>query len=203
MSVRTCADCTTQYAPDLSACPHCGSGSYLADGTPVTRLPLFLSLSCTECGRGPWTVRLSPVTTGLIEIPTLACASCGSRVPVTWPPKEEDMPKNHVGRAPTNARAVDDSPVTDASEPRDVAEDVPGRPTSQEVPDETTPETDDVQDEKAEDDEPEGDPYAGLTLAELRAEADKRGVPSYGTKAQITERLREDDASPHPEPSAE
>lgn len=201
MSVRTCADCTTQYAPDLSACPHCGSGSYLTDGTPVTRLPLFLSLSCTECGRGPWTVRLSSVTTGLIEIPTLACASCGSRVPVTWPPKEEDMPKNHVGRAPTNARDTDDSPAVDASEARVVAEDDPGRPTLDDVQDETPSEVSDTADETG--DEPEGDPYAGLTLAELRAEADGRGVPSYGTKAQITERLREDDASPQPEPSAE
>jgi hypothetical protein len=39
------------------------------------------------------------------------------------------------------------------------------------------------------------DPYASMTLAELRAEADKRQVPSYGTKAQVTERLRESDGA--------
>jgi hypothetical protein len=41
--------------------------------------------------------------------------------------------------------------------------------------------------------EPDVDAYAGMTLAELRGEADRRGVPSYGTKAQVAERLREAD----------
>ena len=67
-----------------------------------------------------------------------------------------------------------------------------------EVQTETTPEVDEVQDEKSEGEEPEKDEaadYDGMTLGELRAEATKRNLPSYGNKAQLTERLREADAS--------
>lgn len=37
--------------------------------------------------------------------------------------------------------------------------------------------------------------YDGMTLTELRALATERDVPSYGTKAQIAERLREADGA--------
>lgn len=189
-NLLTCADCTTQYAFDLKVCPHCGSASSVTEEGAVTkRLPLFISLSCTDCGRGPWTVRLSSVTSGLIELPTLACASCGSRVPVTWPPEEEPVsPKITVHGGATNARDADVSPADDASQPLVEAEVGQGRPT----PD---ADTDDVQAES------DTDTYAGMTLAELRAEADGRGVPSYGTKSQITERLREADDSAKAAPS--
>lgn len=110
------------------------------------------------------------------------------------------MPKNHVGRGPTDVGAADVSPAADADEsPQAVAESGLGR-TSEvgEVLPEVSAEA------YAEDAvalaEPEVDAYAGLTLAELRGEADKRGVPSYGTKAQLAERLREADAA-EPEPS--
>lgn len=188
-NLRTCADCSTAYAIDLSVCPHCGSASSVDEGGVVSkRLPLFVAVSCPGCGRGPWTVRLPSITSGLIDLPSLACASCGSRVPVSWPPEEEPMPKNHVGRGPTNVREADVSPAVVADEPQVVAEGGLGRPTVlPELPVEAY----------AEDAvtlaEPDVDVYAGMTLAELRGEADKRGVPSYGSKAQITERLREDD----------
>lgn len=208
MTLRVCADCSTQYALGLSACPHCGSSDFVSEEGAVTkRLPLFVTLSCPDCGRGPWTVRLSSVTSGLIELPTLACASCGSRVPVTWPPEEEPMsPKITVHGGATNARDADVSPAADASQPQVVAEDDLGRPTSDDtaaeveaVQSETSPEVEEVSSETDTEEEyvvnDTAPDYESMTLAELREAAEARGVPSYGTKAQITERLREADAS--------
>jgi rRNA maturation protein Nop10 len=193
MSLRTCADCSTQYALDIDACPHCGSSNTTKDGVVNQRFPLFVTLSCTSCGRGPWTVRLTAVTTGLIDLPTLACASCGSRVPVTWPPEEEPMsPKITVHGGATNAHGADVSPVADVSQPQVGAEADLGRPTSSldEVQVETEPEEDAAVETKS--DEPD---YESLSLGELREAAAARDLPTYGTKAQITERLREADAS--------
>lgn len=193
-NLLTCADCSTQYALDLKACPHCGSSDFVSEeGAVSKRLPLFVSLSCTGCGSGPWTVRLTSVTSGLIELPTLGCASCGSRVPVTWPPLEESMsPKITTHGGATNAREADVSPVADASTPQVVAEDDLGRPNSEEldeVQDETSPEVDEVQDETESDVD-----YDGMTLAELREVAGSRGLPTYGTKAQLIERLQNADS---------
>lgn len=184
-NLRTCADCSTQYALDLSACPHCGSSSTVDEVEVVTkRLPLFVTVHCAGCGRGPWVVRLTAVTSGLVSLPDLACASCGSRVPVTWPPEEEPMsPKITVTGGATNARSMDPSPVVEASEPQVVAEDDLGLTPSEAV--ETV----------AIAEEPEAKDYESMTLAELREEAGARDLPTYGTKAQLTERLREADAA--------
>lgn len=180
-TVRTCADCTTQYALDLAACPHCGSSSYSTEGGVVRRrLPLFVNLVCAGCGNGPWTVRLTAVNSGLIQLPTLACASCGSQVPVTWPPKEEQMPKISVNGGATNAREEDVSPASSASQPQVVAEDDLGLPTSEGA------------DETAEDGSAD---YDGMSLAELREAAGARDLPTYGTKAQLIERLKEADSA--------
>jgi DNA-directed RNA polymerase subunit RPC12/RpoP len=180
-NLRQCADCSTQYALDLSACPHCGSSSTVEEEEVVVkRLPLFVNVACTACGSGPWTVRLTAVNSGLIELPTLACASCGSRVPVTWPPEEEPMsPKITAHGGATNAREANVSPVADASGPQVVAEDDLG-PTH---PVDETPETVDEPEDSAVD-------YDGMTLAELRSAADSAGLPTYGTKAQLIERLK-------------
>lgn len=205
MSLQTCVACSTRYADGLDACPHCGSTEYAVEGVAVSRrLPSFVTVSCDGCGRGPWTVRLSGPLPGLIALPALFCASCGSQVQCPWPPVEDSMPKITTHGGATNARDTDPSPDVEASEPLVGAEADQGRPTPDEVQDETTPEVDEVQevdepeaDSEADDadEEPDVDPYAGMTLAELRDAADKRGVPSYGSKAQITERLREADAS--------
>lgn len=184
-TVRTCADCTTQYALDLAACPHCGGSNYLDEGgVAVKRLPLFITVSCSGCGRGPWTVRLTPVTSGLIVLPTLACTSCGSQVPVAWPPKEDDMPKITLHGGPTNAHGEDVSPTSAVSQPQVVAEDDLGLQTSDEPAKVEAPA-----------DEPETVDYDGMTLAELREAAGDRDLPTYGTKAQLIERLREADGS--------
>lgn len=191
MSLRTCADCSTQYAVDLVACPHCGSGNFEKEDTVTERLPLFVTVTCPDCQRGPWTVRLTSRSSGLVELPTLACASCGSQVPVTWPPKEEPMsPKITAVGGATNARSTNLSPVVEAGpEPQVAAEgDLGLTPEkSDSVQNETVPEVDGVRDETKD--------YEAMTLAELREAATARDLPSYGTKAQLTERLREADVA--------
>jgi hypothetical protein len=188
MSLRTCADCSTQYAADITVCPHCGSSDTVKEGIVTKRLPLFVTVSCPECGNGPWTFRLDQKTSGLVEIPTLACASCGSRVPVTWPPEEEPMsPKISVHSGATNARVADVSPAADASQPQDVAEDVLGPQLSEEPQEQA--------EESAAEELTAVADYDGMTLAELREAANNRDLPSYGNKAQIIERLRDADGA--------
>jgi rRNA maturation protein Nop10 len=202
-TLQSCVACSTQFAIGLDACPHCGSTEYEVGGVVVARrFPSFVSVSCTACSRGPWTVRLGGPHPGLIELPTLFCASCGSQVQVPWPPKEEPMsPKITVHGGATNARAAEPSPDAVVSPPLVGAEADQGHPTSEDAP---APEPEKELEEEeyvvssgadAGDDTEVGDPYAGLTLAELRSAADERGVASYGTKAQITERLREADTA--------
>lgn len=191
MSLRTCADCSTRYALDLGACPHCGSSNTEDMGVVTRRLPLFVTVMCPDCGRGPWTVRLPSVHSGLIDLPTLACASCGGRVPVTWPPKEEPMsPKITAHGGATNAREADVSPVAVVSEPPVVAEDDGGRPIPEpEHAPEETPAGEDALSEDTTDDAVVD--YDSMTLSELKEAAAHKGLPAYGTKAQITERLKE------------
>lgn len=195
MSLRTCVGCSTQYADGLDVCPHCGSTEYEQEGAVVSgrRLPLLVSVSC-DCGRGPWQLRLPLVMTGLVQIPELHCASCGRQVQVPWPPVEDEMsPKITVHGGATNAREqAESSPDASVSQPLDGAEAVQGHPTSFDVPADE-PEADDESGDDAQP-EPEADPYAGMTLAELREAADARGVASYGSKAQIADRLRAADA---------
>ncbi len=198
MPLWTCSACSTQYAMGLDACPHCGTTDRVEEGSSLKALPRLVNVSCTSCSAGPWNLRLDVVKTGLLEIPNLFCASCGTQVQVPWPPKEEPMsPKITVHGGATNARDADVSPAVDASQPQDVAEDVLGRPTSEDldtVQETTVPEPDKVEDEteSVEDAAPD---YDAMTLAELREAAADRKVPSYGTKAQIVERLHEADSS--------
>lgn len=110
------------------------------------------------------------------------------------------MPKITAHGGPSNARDGETSPVAPASEPLVGAEADQGHPSSSTVlVGEPGPElvatedasSDEVQDEN-ESEEAEVS-YESMTLAELRAAAEERGVASYGTKAQIAERLREAD----------
>lgn len=199
MSLRTCVGCSTRYAEGLDACPHCGGTEFEQEGivASVRRLPLLVSVSC-DCGRGPWQLRLPQVLTGLVQIPQLHCASCGRQVQVPWPPAEEDMsPKITVHGGATNAREqAEPSPDAPASQPLVGAEADQGRPApGGTLTGEAGPELVELSSAEPETDAVELDPYAGKTLAELREEADSRGIASYGTKAQITERLRDDDAA--------
>lgn len=200
MSEVNCAACSTPYRLEQAACPHCGSTAYTEDGVVVSRrLPLLVSVSC-GCGLGPWQLRLPVVQTGLIQLPELHCASCGSRVQIPWPPAEDDMPKITRHGGATNARATDTSPDVDASQllpdgAEAVREERPTPPAPEPVAAEAVVETPaETAGEDSPADAPAAEPdYDGMTLAELREEATARGLAAYGTKAQITERLREAD----------
>lgn len=205
-NVKTCAACSTRYAPDLDVCPHCGSSDLLTEGgATVGRLPLFVSLSC-DCGRS-WQLRLPTLLPGLVGIPSLFCASCGHGVQIPWPPVEDDMPKITKHGGPTNARGEESSPDSPVRAPLAGAEADQGHPTpaeDNEVVGDGSGEALPELDASAEDAQPlevkyAGDPaqsvdYDGMSLAELRELANSRKVASYGTKAQIAERLREADA---------
>lgn len=97
-------------------------------------------------------------------------------------------PKITVHGGATNAHGADVSPAADVSQPQVVAEDGLGRPTS--VEPEDVQEADDV---PAVESKPDLD---SMTIAELRAEASSRGLPVYGTKAQVIERLQDADTAP-------
>lgn len=101
-------------------------------------------------------------------------------------------PKITVHGGATNARDADVSPAADASEPQAVAENSLGLIQSDDVElvqDETSPEVDEVHDETVSVD------YDSMTLAELREAAGARSLPSYGTKSQLIERLKDADAT--------
>jgi hypothetical protein len=110
-------------------------------------------------------------------------------------------PKITVHGGATNARDTESSPDVSVSPPLAGAEADQGHPTLPEAEPATQETTeaapaDAVEDlDNVQESTESEDAYAGLTLTELRAAADSRGVASYGTKAQITERLREADAS--------
>lgn len=87
-------------------------------------------------------------------------------------------PKITAKGGATNAREADVSPVVVASPPQVAAEGDLGRPAPEPTPEPEVKETDAVN-------------YDGMTLSELRTAADKAGLPTYGTKAQLIERLKE------------
>jgi hypothetical protein len=101
-------------------------------------------------------------------------------------------PKITVHGGASNARDADVSPAADASQPQVAAEgDLgPQLPVKEPVADEPAP-ADDAEPVAAEDDPG----YEGMSLAELKDAATARELPTYGTKAQLVERLREADAS--------
>lgn len=95
------------------------------------------------------------------------------------------MPKITVSNGATNARDTDVSPAVVTSMPQVAAEGDLGR---------QTPEPEPVVEAKPEAETEETVDYDGMTLAELRTAADKAGLPTYGTKAQLIERLKSTDA---------
>lgn len=203
-TTKACAGCSTQYAPDLDACPHCGSSDLLTEaGATSRRLPLSVSVRCEACGRGPWQLRLPQLVPGLIHLPILACATCGSGVEVPWPPAEEDMsPKITVNGGATDASTALPSPDADAREPLAGAEAGQGHPhpeqeqevsgdgSGEALPELQQDDGDELQVKFASD----GDGYDGKSLAELRQLATERSLPSHGNKNQLITRLREADS---------
>lgn len=169
-------------------------------------------------------VRLRVISPGLVEMPPLLCAACGCTVRVPWPTSEKEdeaVPKitRHGGPSnaaadaatPTPASAADQptSPVAgevgpelvDLTEPEH-ADAEAGTEQAAEHPDADPASLDAVQteadpgeaDTSPEPDTADGDRYEGMTLAELRDAAEKRGLARSGSKAVLQDRLREDDA---------
>jgi hypothetical protein len=112
-------------------------------------------------------------------------------------------PKISIHGGATNAHGAEVSPADDVSEePQAVSQDGLGHSTTEEAPDENADrEQEQEQDAPAEDDG-EADAakdYNTMTITELRAEATRRGIPSFGNKSQVIERLKgADGASDEP-----
>lgn len=122
MALEVCAGCSTRYAVGALRCPHCGS-TERADGVSVGAVPPMVTVECTTAhdgcrfAGGPRRVRLSLLAPGVVELPTLLCAGCGSTLLITWPDptaKEDDtMPKITVHGGSTDAAADTEAPAAD------------------------------------------------------------------------------------------
>lgn len=109
MSLITCAACSTAYAADLSACPHCGAvragGSVLP--CVVVRCVRFACPAFDQRRR----VVLVQVGPGVLHLPgVLLCALCGGEMERM----EVTLPKITVHGGPSNAAA--DGPPSLAAE---------------------------------------------------------------------------------------
>lgn len=111
MALEVCAGCSTRYAVGALRCPHCGSAER-ADGAPVGAVPPMVTVECTTAvgcrfAAGPRRVRLSLLAPGVVELPTLLCAGCGSTLLITWPDptakEDQTMPKITVHGGSTDA----------------------------------------------------------------------------------------------------
>lgn len=102
-------------------------------------------------------------------------------------------PKITVHGGATNARDADVSPAAVASQPLIEAEVDQGRPTTDDVQNETVPEVDETQNETPDESAVPADRYDEMTIADLRSEVATRGLATRGTRQQIIARLREAD----------
>lgn len=103
----TCATCTTRYAVGLDRCPHC-QGTERAGEGGMSMVPSVEVACATEsCTAHAVTRRvfLRRVAPGVVELPRLACASCGAEMRTVTPwPREATMPKITRHGGPTNSR---------------------------------------------------------------------------------------------------
>lgn len=182
MSLWHCKDCTTAYSVGAERCPHCGSTEYQT-------LPVQRAYVCEGCETA-------------YRVPLSSCPRCrGTSF------KETSMAKITKAAGATNAdlgevtleepavetRPVHEPVVTPDTEPaEDAAPNV-------EAPDDEEPgtEADDV--EQGEQQEPDADQdaapdYSTWLVADLREELGKRKLSTEGLKAELVERLTDDDA---------
>ncbi|MFC8515484.1 SAP domain-containing protein [Streptomyces sp. NPDC057257] len=178
MAGWTCAGCTTTYTVGAAKCPHCGS-TERADEPGGSVLPSVTVACATDgcrfAGRER-RVHLRTAAPGVLEMPPLICAGCGSHVLTS----ENTMAKITVHGGASNASLPDPGPHDDpgTSEPMhafeaEAPDDVPG----EESPEEAEP------------------AYEDSTVEELKEQLGERGLPKTGSKADLVARLREDDAS--------
>lgn len=127
MALLVCSGCSTRFAPGLESCPHCGLGGGVEEGSRSgARLP-SLDVACGTKGCRAYDVvrrvYLRQAAPGVVELPTLACAVCGSLVASlskvdSWATgvEETNMPKitRHGGASNAADKPV---PVRDLSGP--------------------------------------------------------------------------------------
>ncbi|MBO3751538.1 SAP domain-containing protein [Streptosporangiaceae bacterium NEAU-GS5] len=186
MSLATCADCTAAYPGELPACPHCRSTSRGGGSTLPSVDVECRNQDCRACG----TVRhvgLRTAAPGVVELPMFLCSGCGLAMYLVsmWRQPaagtENDMPKIHADREPTHASDIAGPDAEQAEVPaaRRIDEIMPPLNLAH-----------DLEPEEAE--EPD---YASMTVEQLRAELDGRGLTKSGTKAELVARLEADDTA--------
>ncbi len=103
MALHSCAACTTRYAPDLEACPNCGSTERARPGTTLPTVEVTCRTDGCPAQDRAQKVMLRPAAPGVLHMPQfLACARCGLAMELTRPyigphlaggQQEETMPK--------------------------------------------------------------------------------------------------------------
>jgi predicted nucleic-acid-binding Zn-ribbon protein len=173
MSLWHCKDCTTAYSVGAERCPHCGSTDYQT-------LPVQRAYVCTGC-ETPYRIRLS------------SCPRCrGTSF------EETSMAKITKAGGPSNAdlgeQDIVEEPLPAVDEETQVSEDTVTEPADEEPDVEVDGTSEDEQGgEQGELEEQEPDAgqdvapdYSSLTVAELKAELDKRKV-QYPSRAKASE----------------
>ncbi len=139
MATWKCADCTADYSVGAPQCPQCGSSERAQGvGTVLPSLTVAcMAEGCMHHGK-PRRVHLRTAAPGVLEMPNLVCAGCGAATPqvparpdVNEP--EDDMPKIHANREPTNR--YEDEPAHEGEhgpETVDMPADAAVHPTSEE-----------------------------------------------------------------------
>ncbi len=184
MSLLVCRNCTARYAPDLGACPQCSSTRARLEGAGGSVLPMVM-VACRN-GACPVVgvshrVMLRAAAPGVLEQPGYVCGRClhqmSQQVDTEQEQEAEDVAKVTVHGGPSNAN----------EEPVEVPPDQPGQ-SVQDDGEQTAGETDGG--EYPVTDDPG---YDAWTVDQLKAELADRDLPTTGKKADLQQRLVDDD----------
>ncbi len=180
MSLLVCRDCTARYAPDLAACPQCSSTRARLEGAGGSVLPMVVVAcrndACPVVGVSH-RVMLRAAAPGVLEQPGYVCGRClhqmSQQVDTEQEQEAEDVAKVTVHGGPSNADDPDQTvpdPVTgDGAEPDAGGSDGGEYPVT---------------------DDPD---YDAWTVDQLKAELVDRDLPTTGKKADLQQRLVDDD----------
>lgn len=180
MSLLVCRDCTARYAPDLAACPQCSSTRARLEGAGGSVLPMVVvacrNEACPVVGVSH-RVMLRAAAPGVLEQPGYVCGRClhpmSQQVDTEQEQEAEDVAKVTVHGGPSNAddpdQAVPDPVTGDGGEPDAGGSDGGEYPVT---------------------DDPD---YDAWTVDQLKAELVDRDLPTTGKKADLQQRLVDDD----------